>query len=143
MIRRARQCDSLEIFKLLAQTSSPWSMRGIEESINSDMCLVSEEGSVDGVVFCRVLYDECEILNFAVDKDKKRQGVGTRLLQETIKQVQKKKIGAIYLDVRASNTAAISLYRKFDFEVFGERKNFYTKPRENAVLMKKHLKFLY
>ena len=38
------------------------------------------------------------------------------------------------LEVRKSNVAAIALYEKAGFTRVGERKNFYTRPREDALL---------
>jgi ribosomal-protein-alanine N-acetyltransferase len=40
-----------------------------------------------------------------------------------------------WLEVRASNSAARSLYEKLGFEVLGVRKNYYERPREDALVM--------
>jgi ribosomal-protein-alanine N-acetyltransferase len=39
------------------------------------------------------------------------------------------------LEVRQSNTAALTLYKKLGFEVLGTRKNYYTKPEEDAFVL--------
>ena len=46
-------------------------------------------------------------------------------------------INEIFLEVRESNIPAISLYEKFKFKKISIRKNFYSNPNENAVVMKK------
>ena len=46
------------------------------------------------------------------------------------------------LEVRASNEPAIALYRKHGFEEAGRRKNYYTKPTEDAIIMTRHFKRL-
>ena len=46
----------------------------------------------------------------------------------------------VTLEVRESNDPAKMLYAKHGFEVVGLRKNYYTKPKENAVLMTVYLK---
>ena len=44
------------------------------------------------------------------------------------------------LEVRASNAPAIALYRKHGFEEAGRRKNYYTKPAEDAIIMTRYFK---
>ena len=44
-------------------------------------------------------------------------------------------IALVSLEVRESNVAAISLYKKFGFEITGTRKRFYKAPVEDALVM--------
>jgi ribosomal-protein-alanine N-acetyltransferase len=46
---------------------------------------------------------------------------------------------SIWLEVRESNTAALTFYQKNDFNRMYTRKNFYTNPSENAIVMKRNL----
>ena len=48
-------------------------------------------------------------------------------------------ISVVNLEVRPSNTSAISLYTKYDFKEIGRRRNFYTKPTEDALLMQREI----
>jgi ribosomal-protein-alanine N-acetyltransferase len=57
------------------------------------------------------------------------------MLKELIKRAQDIGITAISLEVRCSNAAAISLYKRLGFESAGIRKDFYSKPKEDAVIM--------
>ena len=49
--------------------------------------------------------------------------------------MQESGINAVYLDVRRSNLAALKLYNKYGFKPLGVRKNYYSKPREDALVM--------
>ena len=57
------------------------------------------------------------------------------LMEEMEKRGIQKKVDVFFLEVRESNQAAIHLYSSFGFISAGIRKNFYEKPRENAVIM--------
>ena len=46
----------------------------------------------------------------------------------------------ITLEVRPGNAAAIALYEKFGFVEVGRRKNYYEKPKEDALIMTKYFK---
>ena len=66
---------------------------------------------------CRWLVaDECHILNVAVHPELRRGGVGTALMAEVINEAKAKNIRLVTLEVRRSNVAARSLYRKLTFE---------------------------
>ena len=78
---------------------------------------------------------EVEIYNIAVRKDLRRAGIGKKLLQAVLAEVGGKISGHVWLEVRRSNVSARKFYEANGFKVFGERKNFYTNPLEDAILM--------
>ncbi len=134
MIRKARAADAGFIYQTLAETQTPWGEIGVRCSIECDTVFICEGA---GVIIARIAADECEILNFAVLKEKRRQGTGGELIEMLINEAKQAGAKSIYLDVRKSNAAAISLYREKGFEINGERKDFYQEPREDAVLMRR------
>lgn len=137
MIRKAYDSDTKFIFETLAETLTPWEEQGILRSIENDLVFVYEGA---GVIIARQVTDELEILNFAVKKDLRRQGIGNALLCFLLKEAEKRGVKTVYLDVRQSNSAAIMLYKKYGFEICGERKNYYHDPQEDAVLMNLDIK---
>ena len=64
-------------------------------------------------------------------------GVGTALLNKVFSLKDELSLSFISLEVRESNLSAIHLYEKMGFETEGLRKNFYTNPSENALIMTK------
>jgi len=80
--------------------------------------------------------DEMEILNLAVHPDLRRRGMGTTLIRAMLEHCGRKKVARGFLDVKASNTAAIDLYGKFGFKKIGVRRNYYPDTREDALLMR-------
>lgn len=79
--------------------------------------------------------NEAEIYNFAVREEFRRKKLGSVLLKSFIETAGKKSIAKIFLEVRKSNFGAIRFYQTNMFEQVGERRNFYSDPVEDAVLM--------
>ncbi|MEE1109620.1 MAG: ribosomal protein S18-alanine N-acetyltransferase [Lachnospiraceae bacterium] len=78
---------------------------------------------------------EADILNITVRPEARRQGIATQLLGKISELSEPRGVTVIHLEVRESNTPARTLYEKLGFTVDGIRKNYYERPRENAVLM--------
>ena len=87
-----------------------------------------------------IAVDEGQITNIAVHPDHRGQGLGLAIVQALIKHAKAERLASITLEVRVSNTPAISLYRKVGFAEVGRRKGFYTKPTEDALIMEARLK---
>ncbi len=88
---------------------------------------------------CRWLVaDECHILNVAVHPELRRGGIAMALMAEAISEAKTKNIRLVTLEVRRSNVAARSLYRKLHFEERRLRTNYYG-PGEDAIVMELHL----
>ncbi len=82
-----------------------------------------------------VMADEAHITGIAAREACHRQGIGELLLISVIDLATELKTRIITLEVRASNTAAQSLYSKYSFTKVGVRRGYYTDNREDAVLM--------
>ena len=95
----------------------------------------TERGAV--TAFCEILrgVDEAEILNIETLPSHRRQGLAESLLREAFNWAQANARASIWLEVRASNIAAISLYRKLGFQTINTRKRYYA-DGEDALVMK-------
>jgi ribosomal-protein-alanine N-acetyltransferase len=78
--------------------------------------------------------EESEILNLAVSPDFRRLGIGRALVISLLESLR----GPTFLEVRASNPAAISLYKSLGFQEVGRRPGYYETPPEAAIVMKFH-----
>lgn len=104
------------------------------------LCLVAmESGMVIGYSCLWVVIESSELGNLAVHPDFQRLGVGARLLERNLDVCRKRGVAAVFLEVRASNQRAISLYERYGFQRIGLRKRYYSKPVEDAVIMKASL----
>lgn len=118
--------------------STPWSRQGFADTMRQEAALylaVRENGRLAG--YCGLLqsFDEAEIVNVAVAPAFRRQGIGAAMLTELMERGYARGIANYTLEVRESNRGALHLYEKLGFERVGVRKNFYEKPREDAVIM--------
>ena len=116
----------------------PWSRQSIERALENEQSLfyvAVEEGQVIGYIGMSFVLDEGYIYNVAVSEAHRRKGVGSALIQTLVTHAQKNNFAFLTLEVRDGNRAARSLYETFGFVKVGERKNYYTDPTENAVLM--------
>lgn len=79
---------------------------------------------------------EAEILNFAVAKHSRCNGLGTKILDRLISDITGMGISKIFLEVRDSNTVARRFYENRGFTTLGIRKRYYSLPVEDAVIMR-------
>src|SRR3990167_1670722 len=118
---------------------SPWSDSVLRESLQKNECVGIEVGGVlSGFSVVMKILDECHLLNLYVAKSAQRKGLGKQLLQAVIERAQENHCAFVYLEVRVSNLAAITLYRDAGFNEVGIRPNYYPGPRqqrEDALLM--------
>ena len=118
--------------------SHPWSFNSLEEELNNETSLfftATEDNAVVGYIGMSVVVDEGYIFNVAVDGTHRNRGIGSALVETLVNYAKKNNLCFLTLEVRESNKNARSLYEKFGFIKVGERKNYYSYPAENAVLM--------
>lgn len=121
--------------------SSPWSETSLLESLENEASVflcAKTDGKIVGYIGTSVVLDEAYVSDIAVAKNERRKGIGEKLLEECEKICREKGCSFLSLEVRKSNEAAKALYEKRGFCVLGERKNFYSDPRENALIMTKY-----
>ena len=138
--RRSRPDDAPGIRALeLEYFADAWGERDIFSAICTDgaMCYsaVDEDGSIAAYVLGRLIAPEAEIYRVAVRMDKRRRGIGYRLLDYAVKSERGHGLESVFLEVRASNVPARNLYHSYGFSEIGERKNYYRDPVENAIVM--------
>lgn len=121
---------------------SPWSEKTIEDLINNEYakcfgCFA--EGVLVGYIALEWVLDEGSLTNLAVMPSYRRQGIAEALALKLLDFAKEKDLQFVTLEVRVTNTPASNLYRKTGFQDVGVRKNYYSNPREDALLMTKYL----
>ena len=122
-----------------ATFSVPWTEMGyFTFLIREDTLFLVAEENEEILGYCGIVMaqDEGDITNVAVKESRRKQGVGTGLVQKLLDESQNRGIKKVFLEVRAGNTKAIPLYEKLGFENVGIRKNYYQDPVEDAIIMK-------
>ncbi len=118
--------------------SLPWHRAALENQIIASNCIflaaLDNDGAVMGYIGMMLVIDEGYISNIAVSPEFRRRGVADALICALIERA-KESLAFLTLEVRESNHPAVYLYTKHGFEVVGKRKNYYDKPKENALLM--------
>ena len=94
-------------------------------------CWVMElEGVVTGYGIMSLVVGEAHLLNICIDPEWQRRGYGRLLLEHFMELARERGAGQMFLEVRVSNVAALTLYRASGFNEVGMRKNYY--PAENG-----------
>ena len=78
-------------------------------------------------------------MNLAVAPEYRRKGIGRSLMQALTEVLHTQGMESLFLEVRASNEAAIALYNEFGFVQVGTRKKYYVNPTEDALILRKEL----
>ena len=79
---------------------------------------------------------DADLLTIATIPQARRRKVASRLLTELMDTARRAGCRAVLLEVRASNTAAQSLYAAHGFTRIGLRRRYYQAPQEDAVVMR-------
>lgn len=119
----------------------PWSCDALAELLSNEhaVCIAAvSEGKIIGYGSMYCIAGEGAVNNIAVLAAFRRRSVGERLLKALISAGESRGAASFFLEVRASNAAARSLYLKNGFAEIGYRKNYYRCPREDAVCMALH-----
>lgn len=141
--------DIPAVMRIISESNlSRWSENDLREELCLDEAIIfkltDKTRDCLGFVFGRIVPGfirdrDAELYNIGLSLSERRKGGGSLLMEKFIEEAIFRGAKNIWLDVRASNHPAISLYEKFGFVEDGIRKGFYSDPIENAVLMRLEL----
>ena len=120
--------------------SAPWSEDSVAGELDNPLSVwlvCEDQGRVLGYVGSQTVLEESDMMNIAVLPEARRAGIGERLILSLIELLKDRGSRSLALEVRASNTPAISLYKKLGFLQVGRRPNYYRGPREDALILRK------
>jgi ribosomal-protein-alanine N-acetyltransferase len=117
----------------------PWTGANFNDALSHGyVCRVDDQnGEIRGYAVLMPVLDEAELLNIGVSALQQRKGLGRALLCEMLDLARKKNIRRVFLEVRASNAAALALYRSTGFGGIGVRRGYYQNANgcEDAITM--------
>lgn len=120
--------------------SAPWSKNSISGELTNPLSLwlVAVDGSkVAGYVGSQSVMGEADMMNLAVLPSYRRRGIGKKLVLELIRCLSLNGVSSLTLEVRISNAPAIELYQSLGFTEVGRRPNYYSSPKEDALILRK------
>jgi len=123
--------------------SLPWPERSFHYEVSGNpvaRCWVAEsqDKRIAAMLVLWLIIDEAHVATIATHPDFRRHGIGERILTVALKDAAEAGATHALLEVRERNEAALSMYRKFGFEVAGRRPKYYRDNGEDAILMTLH-----
>lgn len=124
--------------------SSPISEKNLETILVNGIgkgfvCIETKSGRIAAYGGVIVAADEAQILNIATHPDFRNRGLGRETVKAIIYYSQTQGADFITLEVRESNGAAIGLYKSLGFYEVGRLKQYYKRPAEDALILKREL----
>ncbi|PWT87329.1 MAG: ribosomal-protein-alanine N-acetyltransferase [Blastocatellia bacterium] len=144
-IIRMTEHDLLEVVEIEEQSGlSRWGWAAYYaelQSTNRDLMLIARVKStqshmaIAGYIVARETAGELHVNNVAVRAEFQRKHIGSALLERVLEKARE--LGATngFLEVRSSNLAAQAMYEKCGFKAIASRQNYYSEPREDAIVM--------
>ena len=121
----------------------------LHERFPETFIVAEENGKIVGYIMCRIevglsnfglggLIRKCHVVSIAVLPQNRRKGVAQALINAAMDGMQYYKAKQIYLEVRVTNAAGVSLYKKLGFDISRTINGYYS-DGENAYVMSKKL----
>jgi len=125
----------------------PWTPRGFRDALRRGehgLVIVARrrggddsERGILGYCVMETVADELHVHNLAVRPESQGGGLGRRLLSIALDIAARRGARVALLEVRESNRAAIELYRSMGFVTTAVRRNYYSQPAEDALVLRK------
>ncbi|HET7293993.1 MAG TPA: ribosomal protein S18-alanine N-acetyltransferase [Vicinamibacteria bacterium] len=127
----------------------PWNLRHFEAALRDGSTRVRvlrrrraappADRGIEGFCVVQVAADEMHVHNLVVRPESRRLGLGRRLLDDALAWAAEAGVRQAFLEVRQSNWGALALYRAAGFDAVSVRKDYYDRPREDALVLRREL----
>ncbi len=120
--------------------SAPWSEKSLREELDNPLALwlvAVEGGELVGYIGSQTVLGETDMMNLAVAPACRRRGIARGLVLALMDTLREQGSHSLTLEVRRSNSPARALYESLGFAQVGLRKNYYQRPREDGVILRK------
>lgn len=145
LLRKAKKSDIEQVLKIEKESfKASWSKSSFLSELKQDpqiglFYVAEKDGEIVGYIILHLYEKGVHIINIAVKKNQRRKGIGSKLIKKAEEIAIERNIPLLVLEVRVSNTPAIQLYKKLNFETVHILKDFYGN-KEDALLMIKKVK---
>jgi ribosomal-protein-alanine N-acetyltransferase len=142
-LRPASRADLAALTELERRAfADPWSEAQLRTALGwpGALAFIADDAAgIAGYVLGRVVVDEGEILSIATLPERRREGIGRRLLDAMIAAMIDRGAHSAWLEVRVSNAAARTMYGAAGFVAAGTRSGYYRHPEEDALILRRNL----
>lgn len=139
MIRPMAPTDVNAVAALEASAfSTPWSADTFLRLLDrpgAELHVMEEGGSLVGYGVLWCILDQGELANIAIAPEARGRGLGGRLLAHFVAVARRRGVRRLFLEVRQSNAVALRLYSSRGFEEIGRRRDYYERPKEDALVL--------
>jgi len=118
--------------------SKPWSFEALRAELGNETAhffAAEARGSAIGYIGLHTVCGEGYIANIAVHPGYRRKGIARTLLEHVKEYARQNSLSFLTLEVRPGNEPAVALYRSEGFLEAGRRRDFYSNPREDALIL--------
>jgi ribosomal-protein-alanine N-acetyltransferase len=125
-----------------ASYSMPWSeetFRGLLRRMDAEALVAERDETIVAYVIYWWVAEQAELGNVAVSESYRGQGIGELLVREVLARAARRDVAEVFLEVRPSNPSARRLYERLGFREVGRRRNYYVRPTEDALVMRRAL----
>lgn len=134
-----QQDDLAAVLRLeCASQSEPWGLQHFIDELNNPVASVDLYrcgGELAGFLCSWLVAGELQIQNLATLPAMRRRGIAARLLAHVIARGRLSGLTSAWLEVRASNSPAITLYERFGFSICGRRDAYYHDGEDALIMM--------
>jgi ribosomal-protein-alanine acetyltransferase len=137
--------DLDEVAAIEKENPSPWSIGSlalelaIRRAIQVVAVTETPAAQIVGWCACRVIHPEGELLKIAIREKNRECGAGHFLLEYLCRELKKRKVTSLFLEVRSRNRTALKFYEKHGFLTVATRSGYYTDPPDTAMILNKSL----
>ena len=140
VLRRMTDPDIAAVWEIENATfSTPWTADTFRSLLHRgpvELLVAERNDELVGYAVLWCIADEGELANIAIREDLRGGGLGKELLDQVIDVARRRGVLSIYLEVRPSNVVAGRLYDERGFEEVGIRRGYYSKPTEDARVLR-------
>lgn len=118
----------------------PWTMstfRSLMERPATGLWVAESAGGIVGYAVVWAVLDQAELGNVAVADGWRRRGLASRLVETVVTWLGDQGVREVFLEVRESNRGAQALYARLGFEAVGRRAGYYSRPKEDALVLRR------
>jgi [ribosomal protein S18]-alanine N-acetyltransferase len=132
-----RDIESILAIQAACPEIAQWTVWDYERVAKSEMAgwVFEDGGELRGFLVGRRVFADLEILNFAVRADARRRGTGAALLLSALDWARTFSAEQAILEVRSANENAVRFYEHHKFQIAGRRRNYYSAPTDDALLL--------